>query len=82
MLNVPVCHSFFLARHFSFAVALFQQARAAYSIAIASGFDGIHRSLLDVAIDRPPVDVDEFRGVWDFEQLHILLTNRAPDSVA
>ena len=50
--NVPVCHSFFLASHFSFAVALFQQARAAYPIAIAGGFDGVHRPLLDVAIER------------------------------
>src|SRR5205085_1683374 len=47
----------------SFTVALFQQAGAAYSIAIAGGLNGVHCSSLDVAIDRPPVDVDDLHSL-------------------
>jgi hypothetical protein len=72
---------FFFALAFLFIIVLFEQAGAANSIALAGGLDGVDRALLDVAIDRPPIDVDEFCGVWDFEQLRISFTNRAPDPV-
>jgi hypothetical protein len=72
---------FFFAPAFLFIIVLFEQARAAYAIAVAGGFDGVDRALLDVAIDRPSVNIDEFRGIRDFEQLHISFTNQAPDPV-
>jgi hypothetical protein len=70
---------FFCAQSFLFVIALLQQAGAAEAVSLAGGFDGVHRSLFDVTIDCPAADVDEFRGVWDFEQLRISFTNRAPD---
>jgi hypothetical protein len=45
----------FVALTFLFVIALFQQARAAYSIALAGGLDGLHYPLLDVAIERSAV---------------------------
>ena len=68
---------YFFAPAFLFAVPLFQEAGGADAIAIAGGFDGIDRALLDVAIDRPAVNVDEFRGVGDFEQQWFSLSRDA-----
>jgi hypothetical protein len=58
--------SFFIyARAFLFVIALFQQAGAAEAVSLAGGLDGIHRALLVVTIDRPPMHIDEFRGLRD-----------------